>query len=62
MSSDQEAASHMIVVADDICRVEERSFLEAEKPTMALFFFFASSFPAHVLYHNIPFVPAVTVF
>ena len=61
MSSDQEEALHMIVVADGICRVEERSFLEAEKPTMALFFF-ASSFPPHVLYHNIPFVPAVTVF
>ena len=34
MSSDQEEASHMIVVGESILRVEESPFLEAEKPTM----------------------------
>ena len=34
MSSDQEEASHMIVVHEGIFRVEESPFLEAEKPTM----------------------------
>ena len=34
MSSDQEEASHTIVVHEDICRVEESPFLEVEKPTM----------------------------
>ena len=34
MSSDQEEASHMIVVHEGICRIEESTFLEAEKPTM----------------------------
>lgn len=33
MSSDQEEASHTIVVHEGICRVEESPFLEAEKPT-----------------------------
>jgi len=34
MSSDQEEASHMIVVGEGILRVEESPFLETEKPTM----------------------------
>ena len=34
MSSDQEEASHMIVVGESILRVEESPFLEVEKPTM----------------------------
>ena len=34
MSSDQEEASHMIVVGEGIRRIEESIFLEAEKPTM----------------------------
>ena len=34
MSSDQEEASHMIVVGEGILRVEESPFLEVEKPTM----------------------------
>ena len=34
MSSDQEEASHTIVVDEGFCRVEESSFLEVEKPTM----------------------------
>ena len=33
MSSDQEEASHMIVVGEDIRKVEGSSFLEVEKPT-----------------------------
>ena len=61
MSSDQEEASHTIV-GKGICRIEERPFLEAEKPTIILFFFFSSSFPPHILYCNIPSEPAVTVF
>jgi len=32
MSSDQEEASHMIVVGEGIHRAEESLFLEAEKP------------------------------
>ena len=59
MSLDQEEASHTIV-GKGICRIEERPFLEAEKPT--IIFFFASSFPPHILYCNIPSEPAVTVF
>ena len=34
MSSDQEEASHAIVVGEGILRVEESHFLEMEKPTM----------------------------
>ena len=34
MSSDQEEASHMIVVGEGIRRVEGSPFLEVEKPTM----------------------------
>ena len=34
MSSDQEEASHAIVVGEGICTVEESPFLEVEKPTM----------------------------
>ena len=34
MLSDQEEVSHMIVVGEDIPRVEESPFLEVEKPTM----------------------------
>ena len=34
MSSDQEEASHMIVVGESILRVEESPFLEVEKSTM----------------------------
>ena len=34
MSSDQEVASHVIVVGEGIHRVEESPFLEMEKPTM----------------------------
>ena len=34
MSSDQEEASHMIVVGESILRVEEIPFLEVDKPTM----------------------------
>ena len=34
MSSDQEEASHMIVVGESILRVEESIFLEVEKTTM----------------------------
>ena len=34
MSSDQEGVSHMIVVGEGICRVEQSPFLEAEEPTM----------------------------
>ena len=34
MSSDQEEASHMIVVGEGICRAEESPFLEVEKTTM----------------------------
>ena len=33
MSSDQEEASHMIVVGEGIRRVEGSPFLEVEKPT-----------------------------
>ena len=33
MSSDQQV-SHMIVVGEGICRAEESSLLEAEKPTL----------------------------
>ena len=32
--SDEEKASHMIVVGEGFCRVEESPFLEVEKPTM----------------------------
>ena len=34
MSSDQEEESHMIVVGEDILRIEESPFLEVEKLTM----------------------------
>ena len=34
MSSDQEEASHNIVVGEGFCRVEVSPFFEAEKPTM----------------------------
>ena len=34
MSSDQEEASHMIVVGEGIHRVEESPFTEVEKPTL----------------------------
>ena len=34
MSSDQEDASHMIVIGEGICRAEESLCLEAEKSTM----------------------------
>ena len=34
MSSDQEEASHVTVVGEGICRVEESPFLEVKKPTM----------------------------
>ena len=34
MSSDQEEASHTIVVGEGICRVEGSPFLEVEKFTM----------------------------
>ena len=34
MSSDQEEASHMIVVGECILRVEESPFLKMEKPTL----------------------------
>ena len=34
MSSDQEEASHMIVVGESILRVEESPLLEVEKPSM----------------------------
>ena len=34
MSSEQEEASHMIVVGEGICRAEESPFLEVEKPMM----------------------------
>ena len=33
MSSDQEEASHMIVVGEGILRVEENPFFEVKKPT-----------------------------
>ena len=35
MSSDQEEVSHMIVVGEDIPRVEESPYLEGEKTTMS---------------------------
>ena len=34
MSSDQEEASHMIVVGEGILRVEESPFIEVEKLTL----------------------------
>ena len=34
MSSDQEEASHMIIVGEGILRVEESPFIEVEKPTL----------------------------
>ena len=34
MSSDQEEASHAIVVGEGICTVEETPCLEVEKPAM----------------------------
>ena len=34
MSSDQEEASHTIIVGEGIHRVEESPFIEMEKPTM----------------------------
>ena len=37
MSSDQEEASHMIVVGEGIRRVEGSPFLEVEKPTREVF-------------------------
>ena len=33
MSSDEEEASHMIVVVEGICRLGESHFLEVEMPT-----------------------------